>query len=89
MEKERYAAQISWGLRERAKEVGTPIFSLVSIYGHSAKEGKMYGGDCKRDMEVGVMAAEGSIISAVGRNFFSQGQGANLFISLEVTMKFY
>lgn len=79
------------GLRYRAKEVGTPIFSQVSIYGHSAKEGKMYGGDCKRDMEVGVMAAEGSIISAgwVGQNFFSQGQGANLFISLEVTMKFY
>lgn len=24
-----------------------------------------------------------------GRGFFPQGQGANLFISLEVTMKFY
>lgn len=40
----------------------------------------------------GVMEAEGSIISAgwVGGDFFlPQGQGANLFISLEVTMKFY
>lgn len=38
------------------------------------------------------MEAEGSIISAgwVGGDFFfPQGQGANLFISLEVTMKFY
>lgn len=37
------------------------------------------------------MGAEGSIISAgwVGGDFFPQGQGANLFISLEVTMKFY
>lgn len=51
----------------------------------------MYGGD--RKSEQGVMEAEGSIISGGWvdgwEGSFPQGQGANLFISLEVTMKFY
>lgn len=29
----------------RAREAGTPIFGQLSLYGHSANEGKMYGGD--------------------------------------------
>ena len=54
----------------RASEGGTPIFSLLSMYGHSAKEGQMHGGDWK--WEQGAMEAEGSIISAgcVGGDFF-------------------
>ena len=65
------------GPRYGASEGGTPIFSLLSMYGHSAKEGKMYGGDWKRKRRGGVMEAEGSIISAgwVGGGFFSSRSG--------------
>lgn len=49
---------------------------LLSMNGHSAKVGKMYGGDWKRDMG-GVMEAEGSIISAgwVVGNFLLKVRG--------------
>lgn len=40
-----YSAQISGGPRYREREAGTPIFGQLSLYGHSANEGKMYGGD--------------------------------------------
>lgn len=45
-EKKGQKSQRGW--RYRVSGGGTPIFSLPSIYGHSAKEGKMYGGDWKR-----------------------------------------
>lgn len=80
------------GSRYRASEGGTPIFSLLSMYMDTVpkKVRCMEVIESERD-EGGVKEAEGSIISAgwVGGDFSPQGQGANLFISLEVTMKFY
>ena len=72
--------------RYRASEGGTPIFSQLSLYGHSAKEGKMYGGDWKRERDGvgggGVMEAEGSIISAgrVGGDFFSRKSRGKIYL---------
>lgn len=60
------------------------------MYGYSAKEGKMYGGDERGEGEGRMEAGVHHLSWMSGRFFFSsQGQGANLFISLEVTMKFY